>query len=278
LVIFEAIFANFTNMQILPLSNSDLNLLPQIQPADWADIRLPIGFYLEANYCFPYKALIDNQLVGTGTATLHEKTGWLSTIITHPTYRNQGIGKKITEHLLAFLQKQNCDFIYLIATSLGEPVYSKVGFEAESRYNYYKDVALKELEISEYVIPYQSEFKESIFAIDRPISGENRWQHLEPFLGESFVFLENGAIEGAYFPSFGDGLIISKTERAGLELMNKRFQKFNMASIPEQNSMANNYMLSLGYEPITNHARMYFGKQMPWQPEGLFNRVGGKIG
>jgi hypothetical protein len=60
-------------MQILQLSQSDLDIIPLLQPHDWADIRIPIGFYLEAEYCYPFKAEIDGVLVGTGTATLHEK-------------------------------------------------------------------------------------------------------------------------------------------------------------------------------------------------------------
>jgi GNAT superfamily N-acetyltransferase len=265
-------------MQILPLNPSDLDLLPQIQPHDWADIRIPISSYLEPDYCFPFKAVIDDVLVGTGTAILHEKTGWLSTIVTHGQYRNQGIGKCMTEHLLAFLQNQNCEYIYLIATTLGEPVYNKVGFVTESRYSYFRDINLENLVISDNIIPYQSNYKQEIFELDALISGEDRSQHLAVFLSDSFVYLENEKVEGAYFPSFGDGLIVANTETGGLELMKKRFQKFKMASFPEENKTAHDFMSSSDYEPVMTHARMHFGKQMPWKPEGLYNRVGGNIG
>jgi GNAT superfamily N-acetyltransferase len=265
-------------MQILPLNQSDIDSLPQIQPTDWNDIRITISSYIEPDYIFPFKAEIDDILVGTGTAILHEKTGWLATIVTHNEYRNQGIGKQITEHLLSFLQTHNCENIYLIATALGEPVYKKVGFITESRYDFYKEINLEKLEISENISPYQSAYKQAIFDLDKPISGEDRSQHLETFLLDSFVYLENEKVEGVYFPSFGDGLIVANTETAGLELMKKRFQKFNVASFPEENKTAHDFMLSAGYEPVMNPARMYFGKQMPWKPEGLYNRVGGNIG
>ena len=265
-------------MRIVPLTKSDLDLLPQIQPKDWADIRLPIRFYLEADYIFPFKALLNDILVGTGTAVLHEKTGWLSTIITHNDYRNQGIGKHITEHLLAFLQSHNCDFIYLIATALGEPVYKKVGFTTESRYDFYNDINLENLPISENVKPYEASNKQTIFDIDKSISGEDRAQHLEPFLKDSFVCVNHEKVEGVYFPTFGDGLIVAISPNAGQELMKKRFQHFKMASFPEENETAHLFMASHGYVPITTHARMFFGKQMPWKPQGLYNRVGGKIG
>jgi ribosomal protein S18 acetylase RimI-like enzyme len=265
-------------MQILPLNQADLDLVSSIQPTDWADIRIPIQFYINAKYCYPLKAVIDGVLVGTGTAILHEKTGWLSTIITHNQYRNQGIGRRITEHLLAFLQNKHCDYTYLIATALGEPVYKKVGFITESRYDYYKDINLADLPISKNVKPYQLDYKKAIFELDRPISGEDRSQHLEAFLQDSFVYIENKMIKGVYFPSFGDGLIVASTPKAGQELMTKRFQKFNSAAFPEENKTARDFLKSHGYEPVMTHARMYFQKQMPWKPQGLFNRVGGKIG
>ena len=65
-------------MQILALTLSDIDSLPEIQPSDWTDIRIPISSYLEFDCIFPFKVMIENILVGTGTAILHEKTGWLA--------------------------------------------------------------------------------------------------------------------------------------------------------------------------------------------------------
>ena len=265
-------------MQILPFQHSNLDSLPQIQPHDWNDIRIPIGSYIEPDYIFPFKAVIDDVLVGTGTAILHEKTGWLATIITHSAYRNQGIGKAITEHLLTFLQSHDCEYIYLIATALGEPVYTKVGFITESRYDFYKDINLENLVISESVSPYQSVHKQAIFELDRSISGEDRSQHLEDFLADSFVYFQDSNIEGFYFPTLGDGLIVANTPEAGIELMKKRFQKFTIAAFPQENKDAHDFMKSYGYAPVSTHARMHFQKPMPWKPVGLYNRVGGNIG
>lgn len=265
-------------MQILPLSPSDLDLLPQIQPTDWTDIRIPISSYLEPDYIFPFKAMIDGILVGTGTAILHEKTGWLATIVTHNDYRNQGIGKGITKFLLAFLQSHHCELIYLIATALGEPVYKKEGFITESHYDFYKDINLENLIVSENVSPYQSEYKQEIFELDKKVSGENRYQHLETFLADSFMYLQKGNIEGFYLPNLGDGLIVANTQEAGIELMKKRFQKFKIASFPQENKTAHDFMESYGYSPVMTHARMHFQKPMHWKPDGLYNRVGGNIG
>ncbi len=265
-------------MEIQQFNQADIALLPSIQPVDWPDIRIPIQFYINADFCFPFKVLIDKVLVGTGTSILHNNVGWLATIVTHPEYRNLGIGKQITEHLVAHLQSHHCEHIYLKATALGEPVYTKVGFVAETKYLYYKDIKANNFEISENIIPYQPAFKSQIFDLDVLISGENRSNHLEFFLKESQLYLENQEITGVYFPTFGEGLIVSKTEEAGLELMKARFQTFDKASFPLENTVAIDFMEMLGYQPITSFSRMYFGERMPWQPHNLYNRVGGKIG
>jgi GNAT superfamily N-acetyltransferase len=265
-------------MLISALCSTDLASLPQIQPADWTDISIPISFYLQTDFCHAFKVEIDGNLVGTGTAILHQNTGWLASIITHSEYRKQGIGKAITEHLLAFLQDKQCNYIYLIATALGEPVYKKVGFTTESRYDYYKDISEGNFEISPYIIAYEPVYKQAVLNMDRHISGEDRLPYLEGFLHDSFIYMVDKIIQGVYFPRLGDGMIIAQTDSAGIELMKKRLQKFNIVSFPQENMAAGKFMLSLGYEPFTTHARMYFKKQMPWNPRGLFNRVGGNIG
>jgi hypothetical protein len=57
-------------MQISPFTQSDLDLLPQIQPHDWANIRIPISSYLEPDFIFPFKAVIDGVLVGLHSLSL----------------------------------------------------------------------------------------------------------------------------------------------------------------------------------------------------------------
>lgn len=60
-------------MKIQPFQKLDLEDLHQLQPHDWSDIRTTISFYLDSDYIFPFKVVINDVLVGTGTAILHEK-------------------------------------------------------------------------------------------------------------------------------------------------------------------------------------------------------------
>lgn len=148
----------------------------------------------------------------------------------------------------------------------------------ESRYDLYQAISLESLDISKNVVTYNSDYKQDVIDLDKHISGEDRSQHLDTFLQDSFVYLKKDKIEGVYFPTFGDGLIVAITPKAGQELMKQRFEKFKMASFPQANTHAQDFMKFHGYAPIATPARMHFGKSMHWKPEGLFNRVGGNIG
>lgn len=265
-------------MFISPFLENDIEKLPAIQPHDWVDQRPMLQFYMSTDFCHSFKVEIEGQMVGTGTAILHEKDGWLATIFTDPNRRSQGIGKAITQYLVDYLKSHHCEHIYLVATALGEVVYKKIGFESELLYDVYTNIHQKNLAISPNIKPFKSKYKNEIIEIDGRISGENRTKHLEYFLEDSFVYLENKTVLGAYFPSFGDGLIIAKSEQAGVELMKKRFQDFEMVSFPQANKSAANFMQSLGYEPLLTLTRMYLGKPLIWQPQNLYNRVGGNIG
>ncbi|MBL0009542.1 MAG: GNAT family N-acetyltransferase [Saprospiraceae bacterium] len=97
-----------------------------------------IQFYITSDFCFPIKVSIDHKIAGTGTAIIHHDVAWLAHIIVHPDFRNQGIGKLITESLVKMAHAKSCDTLYLLATELGEPVYRKIGFETETEYLFFK--------------------------------------------------------------------------------------------------------------------------------------------
>jgi GNAT superfamily N-acetyltransferase len=265
-------------MNISFFEQKDIEALVALQPDSWSDLRATYQFYLNNSFCEPFKVTINNSIVGIGTAILHENVGWLSTIVTHSQFRKMGIGKAITKHLVETLQTKNCDYIYLIATALGEPVYIKVGFKVESHYFVVNNISLDNLRLSSFINVYSSQYRNQILELDASIIGENRSNHLESFLEESVLFIKNNIVEGVYYPTLGDGLIVAKTEEAGIELMKKRFQIWDSASFPIENLAAINFLKNQGFEPSGMVSRMYFGEKMNWAPQHLYNRVGGNIG
>ena len=92
---------------------------------DWRRLLL-----LEPNGCFG--AVRDGRLVGTTTTTSYDKLAWIGMVLVDTEYRGQGIASKLMNVALEYLNGK-VNSIKLDATTLGQPVYEKFGFQVESR-------------------------------------------------------------------------------------------------------------------------------------------------
>jgi GNAT superfamily N-acetyltransferase len=266
-------------MNIQPLHYNDVALLTELQPAGWGDILPTIACYTNTAFCFPMKATSDNKITGIGTAIIHNEVAWLAHIIVHPHYRNQGIGRFITQTLVDNVQAKNCDTIYLIATDLGEPVYRKIGFETETEYLFFKDIkADPDLVTADKIIAYTDDLKIPLARLDRQVTGEDRLFHLEEHLSDGYVYQHNNVMEGFYLPSFGEGLIIANTPSAGIELMKLRMTTKENAAFPVDNIKASTFMHQHNYHAFKRASRMRLGTKRAWEPAHLYNRIGGNLG
>lgn len=267
------------HLSIQALKSSDLPVISEFQPEGWSDIIPPFLSYLSSPFCFPVKVITNGNIVGIGASIIHEDVAWLAHIIVHPEYRNQGIGRFLTEYLLENVLNRNCKTIYLIATTLGEPIYKKVGFVAETEYLFFKKLSHDfKSESSPHILPYTDLFRSEIATMDRLVSGENRFLHLEKHLVDSFVFRKEKHIEGFYIPNLGDGLIIAKTDSAGLALLKKRLSDREIAVFPVDNTAATAFLRKNTYQEFRRAKRMCFGKYRNWNPACIFNRIGGNLG
>jgi len=92
--------------------------------ADWRRL-----LRLEPNGCFG--AIKDGRLVGTTTTTIHGELAWIGMVLVESQHRRQGIAANLMNVALGYL-KDKVATIKLDATSLGQPVYEKFGFQVES--------------------------------------------------------------------------------------------------------------------------------------------------
>jgi GNAT superfamily N-acetyltransferase len=265
-------------MLVAPLSSSDLQLLPALQPQDWGDITNSFTFYIYKPFCFPIGIREDERLVGIGAVIFHGTTAWLCHIIVHPEFRNRGLGKLITGELIAIAkQDPRIETLLLLATKLGAPVYQKCGFEAESDYVFYKGSTFEGNTVDDIVACTDIHFSE-VLQLDRKVSGEDRAQLLEIHRDRCWIKTVDGKVDGFYFPSLGDGLIIAKGTATGEALMRFRGVNDGRFVIPEQNVAAADFLLRNNFEPFLRGTRMRLGRKIDWHPEGLFNRIGGNLG
>jgi N-acetylglutamate synthase-like GNAT family acetyltransferase len=266
-------------MTFLDFTTNDIPHLDVLRPIEWTDIKIPFQFYLTTEFCFPIKLLYNDQIVGVGCTIMHEDVAWLAHIIVHPDFRKQGLGTAITMKLIEQAKEKNADTIYLIATDLGSPVYSKLGFITETEYLFYKDVLLKEKFVrSNNVIPFQEKYFDQLCQLDKKLSTENRLSHLTEHCSSGIMYLENDRVLGFYLPSFGDGIILAEHPSAGIELLKLHLTNYDKVVFPIENTFALQFMMQHSFEYFRKAKRMRLGAKRDWTPFSIFNRIGGNLG
>jgi len=225
-------------MDIQTLHHTDLPYIKSFQPPEWGDISPSLAYYTQNDFCHPIKIVEDDIIIGIGCTILHDDTAWLAHIIVHPDHRNRGIGTVITQTLIDRVPI-NCETIYLIATELGEPVYTKLGFETETEYAFLKGGSLDDdLPISPNIKLYSETYKTSILDIDQQISGEGRMSILEKHLTNARLYISNYKLEGFYLPTLNEGFIAANNPEAGIELMKLRLKAQQISVLPIENIYA----------------------------------------
>ncbi len=266
---------NETYMRIETLKKDDLSHILELQPDDWGDIQPALNFYTNSAFCFPVKAIIAGRIVGIGARIQHEDVAWLGHIIVHRNFRRRGIGLQITKNLV---DAANCNTIYLLATSLGAPVYEKAGFVTETEYLFFKDVA-SDIAIADPCIqPYHAMYEQQVARLDWDCSGEKRFFHLQPYLDNSFVYVIKNKVLGFFLPGFGDGLIIAGNQAAGLALMQKRMETNDRVVFPVNNDVARRFLYGKGSKEVSVGRRMRLGAERKLKLQNIFNRIGGNLG
>ncbi|MCF8429018.1 MAG: GNAT family N-acetyltransferase [Bacteroidia bacterium] len=266
-------------MEIQVLTQNDLDLMAELQPKGWPDILPAILCYVQSPNCFPIKLIYKKKIIGIGTTIINSDTAWLAHIIIHPDYRNVGFGSIITQKLVSSLFDKNIATIYLIATELGQPVYEKIGFLEETEYLFFKDFKSdKSIGVSNNIVPFVDEYKSQILALDFKASGENRIQLIKPNLVEGFAYLNGDIVEGFYLPTLGEGMIVANSNIAGIELMKLRMTTKDNIAFPIENKEATNFMCQNNYKEFKTAKRMRLGIKRGWQPQNIYNRIGGNLG
>lgn len=267
-------------MNIKPLEKEDLPIINSLKPDDWNDLTYIHEFYLNNNFCYPRKVVIDNKIAGIGTAIHHNRTGWLAHIIVLPEFRNKGIGSLIVLSLINILKNDLlCESISLIVTDLGAPVYLKNGFTIQSEYCVYNnDNSVRENNSFENIMPANADHFNKIFQLDRVVAGEDRIKILSQYIDGAFVSISAKTVNGFYMPRLGEGLIISNSKENGINLLRMSIQSKNRIVVPFENEIARDDLLKSGFKETQKIKRMIFGKEFRWIPENVYSRISGYLG
>lgn len=267
-------------MCIEKVTYKDLNQIIKLQPKGWPNISFDFVRYINYDFCEPIKFTLENNIVGVGCSIIFKDSAWIAHIIVDSKHRNKGIGFHIVDFLVNSLIEKKISSISLIATSLGESVYKKAGFRFVSDYIFLnKKSEWKINKISKKIIIYSSDFYSQLIELDRKLTGENRVNLIKNHLDNCLIYTDNETIKGYYLPFLGEGAIYAQESNVGLELMKIKYSIVDKAVIPSENEIGIEYLKNIGFcENNTKGRRMILGKNINWNPDCIFSRIGGNYG
>ncbi len=196
-------------------------------------------------------------------------------------FRGRGIGGALTEHLIQFFRAQRVEHQLLVATSMGEPIYRKLGFEISSRYIFFaRQDSIPSQDTPPGVRALAPDDENALFALDRLVTGEMRQPFLRRCLDGAWVHVApSGTLDGYYLPALGTGLVVASNDDAGLALLcHKVAQPGSLIVVPEANRLAADFLCSHGFAETSRAPRMTLGREIDWQPARVYARGSGFSG
>ncbi len=268
------------NFEIRKIKLDEIPLVRDFPPPDWnLDLSKVYRFHFSEKYFYGSIALIGDEIAGTGMVIFNRDIAWLGTIIVKEKFRNKGIGKAITEHLIDRAKDNGARNIILVASSLGLPVYERIGFRQSMNYLIFNNGTFGNYHTSNSILKIDKEDLSSILSLDKEASGENRKMLIEKTYLNGFKYVSDKRITGYYLPEFGKGLIVAVDKLSGLELMKFKYSiDKSRIVVPESNKIAIDFLLSHGFSESLKVPRMYLGTEALWKPEMIFCRGSGYLG
>jgi hypothetical protein len=141
---------------------------------------------MQPNGCFAAESA--GALVGTTVTCIFDEAAWIAMVLVDAAFRGRGIGTALLRHAIDFLDRQAVKTIRLDATSLGRPLYEKLGFVAEYQVARYEGELLRcgDLAVDESLTIAIATAQDVplILGCDRIVTGTDRSKYLGLLAGE----------------------------------------------------------------------------------------------
>ncbi len=265
--------------EIRLFKQEDIPLLHLFQPEGWNRIEGAFEFYLKNRVCTPFIAFQEDRPVGIACSINNGDTGWLAHIIVPEQDKRKGFGSLLTRHAMDYLSENGCNSLSLIATEEGALLYRTLGFKPDGIYHHFqgKKTGYRP-DDGNGVRKIVAADRDSILALDRAISGENRENVLEEYLSRGWLIEKplTGELTGFFLSELSEGTIIASNPQSGLELLAvKHGTKDCRSSLPEANGPGMAFLQKAGFKRYNSSLRMIHGDRVTWEPTGVFSRIGG---
>ncbi|MFT6336948.1 MAG: GNAT superfamily N-acetyltransferase [Halioglobus sp.] len=268
-------------MKIKTLNKSEIPGLNTLPPLNWGfDYEQFLNEYIDEEYFHAFVMIHDDQIIGAGNAFMKDKIGWLANIIVSEPYRGKGLGFQMTKFLVDHLISIGCETRLLIATPLGASVYQKVGFRKISEYHCFDSETALNFPTSNSIRKLADDDLVEVYKLDQEVNSENRSLLIGKYYSDGLgYFNSKNELLGFYLPNFSRGLIISKDEKAGIELLKLKHSKIGMRTmLPAENKEGIEFLERAGLKKGEKLVRMLFGKDNHWDPQFIYSYASGYCG
>jgi len=237
-----------------------------------------------------FVAELDGQPVGTVTNCVFDSVGWIAMLLVDERVRGRGIGTRLIEHALAYLDARGVASARLDATPRGRPIYEKLGFVAEYE--------LARLEgspsagrLHDSVSTIVADELDAVVELDRSVTGTNRRRLIECLYREKpdAMYVVRAGDELAGYLTFREGSSatqigpgVALTHEAGRMLGDVAVQRCAghrvYVDVPTDNRPTIEWADSKGLVVQRYFTRMRRGKPVADQPTQLWASSGPEKG
>jgi len=265
--------------------------------AGWNQTAADWKRFLEASPQGCFAAEHDGKICGTATTISFEnRFAWIGMILVDPEYRSQGIGTKLLEKAIEYLDDLRISAIKLDATPQGKPLYEKLQFVPEyeiERWTLRRSPAQmakrSEFDAEE---PLSPELLASIFEGDKESFGADRSFLLKSLHADAPEFttgIWNARVMEGYAlgrrGSFADhlGPWMARNTVAACNLLETFLARSSREAVVvdslKSNTVAGELLMSFGFTYSRPLTRMYRGSNdYPGRPELLCAILGPEFG
>ncbi len=242
---------------------------------------------LEPEGCFA--AELDGRPVGTTTTCVFGCAAWIAMVLVDVNFRGKGIGTELLKYSLNYLNERKVRTVRLDATSLGQPIYEKLGFVPEYRLARFEGTAPSGSS-RPVVIKATAEMFAGIIELDGRMAGTNRGKLLsrlfEEYPEDIRVVLHGENIEGYIMTRPGGNAMqigpCIATRDAGSALLSDALDRCAVKKvfidIPIDNTEAVKVAESGGLGIQRYFMRMYRGERIKDDIKGLWASSGPEKG
>ena len=281
--------AQVTGTTIRPMLPVDVAAAADaLRRGDWGDREAFFRFATGHPNCRPILAERDDEIVGTGVATVSGRVGWVGTIWVAPALRRHRLGRALTEAVIEELEGSGCRTLVLVATEAGRPLYERLGFEILShdhaliasgrgaeRTRSVPDPSVRRFDPTEDL--------DAAAALDGWATGEDRRHILATCEGWVVGGAPGEVTAFAVRSPFGGVATVARDVSDALRLFDLRRREACSegrvrAGVLDENAAGLARLVAGGWTEVWCGPRMIRGEPLDWMPTGIWSQFNHALG